>query len=132
MQVGQWTGPTPGAIDHNGYVRGNRYYMSNYTRGFNHFRHYRSNTSLSEVGFFDTYPPSDNASFNGAWGVYPFLPSGTILVSDINSGLYISCVITPKHSDTLVRFSFRQHDDISTAQGTTLSLLAVKQRWCQI
>ena len=29
---GSWTGPT-NAIDHNGFVRGNRYYMSNYTRG---------------------------------------------------------------------------------------------------
>ncbi|MDQ3249980.1 MAG: SpaA isopeptide-forming pilin-related protein, partial [Chloroflexota bacterium] len=27
--------------------------------------------------------------FNGAWGVYPFLPSGTILVSDIEGGLFI-------------------------------------------
>ncbi|MEZ4655731.1 MAG: carboxypeptidase regulatory-like domain-containing protein, partial [Candidatus Eisenbacteria bacterium] len=26
--------------------------------------------------------------FAGAWGVYPFLPSGTILVSDIQTGLY--------------------------------------------
>ena len=30
--AGTWTGPTA-AIDHNGYVRGYRYYMSNYTRG---------------------------------------------------------------------------------------------------
>ena len=28
--AGTWTGPTT-AIDHNGFVRGNRYYMSNYT-----------------------------------------------------------------------------------------------------
>ncbi len=30
--AGTWTGPT-GAIDHNGFVRGNRYYLSNYSRG---------------------------------------------------------------------------------------------------
>src|SRR5690606_36115597 len=42
-----------------------------------------------DAGFFDTYPFGDAASFNGAWGVYPFLPSGLILVSDINSGLYV-------------------------------------------
>jgi choice-of-anchor B domain-containing protein len=30
--AGIWTGPTR-AIDHNGFVRGNRYYMSNYARG---------------------------------------------------------------------------------------------------
>jgi choice-of-anchor B domain-containing protein len=82
-----WTGPT-GAIDHNGFVRGNRYYMSNYERGMT-VLDISDPASPSEVGYFDTFPVSDNAAFNGAWGVYPFLPSGIILVSDINSGLYI-------------------------------------------
>jgi hypothetical protein len=44
-----------------------------------------------ETAFFDTYPASDNARFHGAWGVYPFLPSGTILVSNIDGagGLFL-------------------------------------------
>ena len=82
-----WTGPT-GAIDHNGFVRGNRYYMSNYTRGMTVID--ISDTSVpKEIGFFDTFPMSDNTSFNGAWGVYPYLPSGIVLISDISSGLYV-------------------------------------------
>ena len=85
--TGTWTGPTA-AIDHNGFVRGNRYYMSNYERGLT-VLDITDPSSPIEVGYFDTYPVSDNAAFNGAWGVYPFLPSGIILVSDINSGLYI-------------------------------------------
>lgn len=85
--VGTWQGPTR-AIDHNGFVRGNRYYMSNYERGLT-VLDITDPSNPSEVGFFDTYPVSNNAGFNGAWGVYPFLPSGNILVSDINSGLYI-------------------------------------------
>ncbi|MFT4938562.1 MAG: choice-of-anchor B domain-containing protein [Paraglaciecola sp.] len=85
--AGTWTGPTR-AIDHNGFVRGNRYYMSNYERGMT-VLDISDPANPSEVGYFDTFPVSDNAAFNGAWGVYPFLPSGTILVSDINSGLYI-------------------------------------------
>ncbi len=85
--AGEYIGPTP-AIDHNGYTRGNRYYISNYERGLvvldiSDPRHPK------EAGFFDTYPIANSASFNGAWGTYPFLPSGTILVNDINSGLYI-------------------------------------------
>ena len=32
---------------------------------------------------------SNRPVFAGAWGVYPFFLSGNILVSDINSGLYI-------------------------------------------
>lgn len=82
-----WRGPTA-AIDHNGFVRGNRYYMSNYERGLT-ILDISNPEDPQEVGFFDTYPSSDNNAFNGAWGTYPYLPSGLILVSDINSGLYV-------------------------------------------
>ena len=44
--------------------------------------------NLIEVGNFDTYIPA-NTGFNGAWGAYPFLPSGLILISDIGNGLYV-------------------------------------------
>jgi len=87
VQVGTWTGPTR-SIDHNGFVRGNRYYMSNYERGIT-VLDITDPSAPSEVGYFDTYPINNSASFNGAWGVYPFLPSGNLLVSDINSGLYV-------------------------------------------
>lgn len=82
-----WRGPTP-AIDHNGFVRGNRYYMSNYQRGLT-VLDISNPAAPVEAGFFDTFLPSDGAAFNGMWGVYPYLPSGLILGSDINSGLYI-------------------------------------------
>ncbi len=102
-----WTGSTR-TIDHNGYVRGNRYYMSNYERGLTVLD--ISDPLLpSEVGFFDTYPISNNASFNGAWGVYPFLPSGNVLVSDINSGLYILKDNTLATAQGSLRFNASQY-----------------------
>lgn len=83
-----WTGPT-GAIDHNGFVKGQRYYMSNYRRGLTVLDIADPNDPR-EIGFFDTFPiPPDDARFNGAWGTYPYLPSGTILVSDIEGGLFL-------------------------------------------
>jgi choice-of-anchor B domain-containing protein len=97
-----WSGPT-GAIDHNGFVRGNRYYMSNYTRGMT-VLDISDPLNPTEAGFFDTYPLSDETSFNGAWGVYPYLPSGNILISDINSGLYIVRDNTRAPSQGNVRF----------------------------
>jgi len=39
--------------------------------------------------FYDTYPEVDSTQFRGAWGVYPFLPSGTILLSDMQRGLFV-------------------------------------------
>jgi hypothetical protein len=44
---------------------------------------------MNEVAFFDTFPTSNSAQFNGAWSVYPFFTSGTILISDIEKGLFM-------------------------------------------
>ena len=41
------------------------------------------------TGSYDTYTQGSGNGFNGAWGVYPFLPSGNLVVSDIDNGLYI-------------------------------------------
>lgn len=117
IQVGQWTGSTR-AIDHNGFVRGNRYYMSNYERGLTVLD--ISNPAMpTEIGFFDTFTPSNSASFNGAWGAYPFLPSGNILVSDINSGLYVLKDNTLASSQG--KLSFTQTTQ-QAAQGEILEL----------
>ncbi|MDH3621910.1 MAG: choice-of-anchor B family protein [Gammaproteobacteria bacterium] len=85
--AGTWTGPTT-AIDHNGFVRGNRYYMSNYARGLT-ILDISNPANPVTVGRFDSYPSSDSVGFPGAWGTYPFLPSGNVLISDIDSGLYV-------------------------------------------
>jgi choice-of-anchor B domain-containing protein len=47
------------------------------------------NQELQETAFFDTYPATNDAAFFGAWSVYPYLPSGTIIVSDVDNGLFI-------------------------------------------
>lgn len=41
------------------------------------------------VGNYDTSPSLSGGGFNGCWGVYPYLPSGNILASDIELGLYV-------------------------------------------
>jgi choice-of-anchor B domain-containing protein len=76
--------------DHNGYAKGNRYYTSHYRRGLVVFD-LTDPQALVEVGNLDTFvsPLADVAETEGAWGVYPYLPSGTILVSDIDNGLFI-------------------------------------------
>jgi choice-of-anchor B domain-containing protein len=85
----EYLGPTA-AIDHNGYPNGNDYFLANYRAGVRvlDLSQIGSN-SLTEIGFFDTYPDNDNAAFNGVWNVYPFFTSGNIVISDIESGLFI-------------------------------------------
>ncbi len=78
------------SIDHNGYVRGNRFYQASYRAGMRVIDISNiSNRNMNEVGFFDTFPDDDGADFNGAWNVYPFFKSGNIVISDIERGLFV-------------------------------------------
>ena len=88
-----YSGPTL-AIDHNGYVKGNEYYMANYRAGMRvlditNIGSGNDATSMTETGYFDTYPTNDSAAFNGLWSVYPYFESGTIILNDIESGLFL-------------------------------------------
>ncbi len=84
-----YNGPTA-AIDHNGYVKDNTFYLANYSAGvrFIDISNIGSGT-MTEVGYFDTYPDNNSTSFHGAWNVYPYFASGNIVVSDIEGGLFI-------------------------------------------
>ncbi|HET6227116.1 MAG TPA: choice-of-anchor B family protein [Bacteroidia bacterium] len=44
--------------------------------------------NLIQVGNYDTYSGSGEG-FNGDWGVFPYFPSGNIVVSNIEDGLYV-------------------------------------------
>lgn len=76
------------SIDHNILVRGDFAFEANYSSGL---RIYDVSDVFTahEVGYFDTYPPNDGRSFMGAWGVYPHLPSGVVLISDQSGGLFV-------------------------------------------
>lgn len=43
--------------------------------------------NIIEVGNFDTVLPGEGG--NGAWGVYPYFESGTVIVSDIEQGFFV-------------------------------------------
>jgi choice-of-anchor B domain-containing protein len=79
--------PGQGVIPHNAHVRGNYLISSYYSDGIVvHDITYPDN--MVKVAEFDTYP-TQTSGFDGCWGVYPFLPSGNLLASDITEGLFI-------------------------------------------
>ncbi len=83
--------PGSNSIVHNTHilqVAGNDYAVTSwYHDGFNIVDAGRP-SNLVIVGNYDTSPCTGNG-FDGAWGVYPFLPSGNIVVSNIDEGLYV-------------------------------------------
>ena len=84
QRVGEFSDPN--AIVHNLYVIDDYAYVSYYTAGFRIFD-ISDPANISIAAEFDTSPETGE-SFAGAFGVYPFLPSGTILLSDWQGGLF--------------------------------------------
>ena len=76
------------AIDHNLYVHDGKIFQSNYRSGLRVFDASDPRNPVP-AGWFDTYPPNDANRFNGLWSNYPFFPSGTVIGSDIEKGLFV-------------------------------------------
>lgn len=74
--------PGSNSYVHNTYIRNGYAVTSWYVDGFTIVDVSRP-SNLVQVGNYDTYT-NTGTGFNGAWGVYPYLPSGNILVSNIN------------------------------------------------
>jgi len=89
VYVGPYEGATA-AADHNLFITGNLVFEANRAAGLRVLEFGDlANLELAELAFFDTEPASDTTDTSlGSGSVYPFLPSGTILVVD-RSGLFI-------------------------------------------
>lgn len=83
-------------VGHNPYVMGNKWaFISCYQDGL--ILYDISNPNAPFVaGYFDSYPLgganfSNNygaSSYRGNWGAYPYLPSGTIIMNDMQNGFF--------------------------------------------
>ncbi|MBK9272577.1 MAG: choice-of-anchor B family protein [Saprospiraceae bacterium] len=69
--------------------------------------------NIVEVGSLDTWFGA-HGGFNGCWGVSPFLPSGTIIASDIQRGLFVikpnyvrACYLEGRVTDSITGLAIR-------------------------
>ena len=76
------------SVNHNNYWHEGLLYAANYTSGIRIFETLATG-QINEVAYIDTYPANDGASFNGAWSVFPYFESGTVIASDFQSGLIV-------------------------------------------
>ena len=96
--IGTSVANTPN-IDHNQYVKGNYTYQAGYRAGLRildisevldgTYPNGAGGSILPEVAYFDIYPADNAAEFNAAWSNYPYYPSGVVVVSGIEQGLYV-------------------------------------------
>ncbi len=83
--------PGDNVVPHNVFVYGNYAWISYYRDGIV-VLDISHPEKMVEVGSFDTSPSFDGNGFNGCWGVYPYLPSGNILATDIETGFHVFSV----------------------------------------
>ncbi len=82
------------SIDHNLYIQGDTMYQANYRSGLRIFD-ITDRLNPEQIAWFDTYPGSDAAQFNGIWSTYPYFPSGTVIGSDLERGLFVWTTTPP-------------------------------------
>jgi len=89
-----WEGPTM-ATDHNIYIIEDTLYLANYVEGLRTYDISQiaddtltPNQRIAEIGFFDTLP-GGNVGLGAVWNAYPYFPSGNIILSDLEGGLFV-------------------------------------------
>lgn len=84
--------PGSGSIVHNTYtinVNSNDYEVVSWYRDGVVIVDAGRPNNLVAIAHYDTYPQDSGDGFNGTWGVYPYLPSGHIVSSNIENGLFV-------------------------------------------
>lgn len=107
------------AIVHNTHVFNDYLVTSWYTEGVTIVDAHRPQ-NLVQVGQYDTYNGTI-ADFRGAWGVYPYLPSGNLIVSNYTTGDGLF-VLTPQY----VRACYLEGLVTDKSTGLSLSGVSVK------
>jgi choice-of-anchor B domain-containing protein len=88
--------PHPNTTPHNPYVLGNNFaVVACYQDGLNIYN-ISNPSSPFLAGFFDTHPQEgantgnyNGADYRGNWGAYPYLPSGIVIATDMQNGVFI-------------------------------------------
>ncbi len=79
---------TFGSVAHNPFLVGDLAFVSYYHEGVQVFDISDVN-NVERVAFYDTFENDTYSGFDGCWGVYPYLPSGNIIASDRDNGLFV-------------------------------------------
>jgi len=81
----------PNALPHNAYWKNNMAVVSSYEDGVYVYDLTDPNNPKKHA-YYDTYTLNADGiftGFHGCWGVWPYLPSGNIIASDISEGLFV-------------------------------------------
>ena len=115
-----------GSIAHNPFIRDNYAFVSYYHDGLQVFD-LSDPENVVKVAAYDTETNHDNYSgFTGMWGVYPFLPSGTILASDTHHGFFTfsldAITLTDIETPAFPEINFTAQSGTTVCEGQSVNL----------
>lgn len=97
--------PVPNiSIPHNQVVFGDYLYVSYYFDGVQIYDISDPANPVRAFQYQTSQFPHTNGLYRGCWGVYPFLPSGNILASDMQEGLFVISGVNAPVSNKEVTF----------------------------
>lgn len=99
------SGESQKTVPHNLHLKDGFVYVSHYNDGLQIFD-IRDRGNPIKAGYYDTYPEEHTSNFRGAWGVYAFLPSGRIVITDRQTGLYLFKFNVPPKIETEQEHNF--------------------------
>lgn len=115
----EYEGTNP-STDHNGYVVGNLFYLASYRAGMRVLDISDiANQNMTEVGYFDTVPSSNNVGTSGLWNVYPFFESGNIVLSGDNGFTLV------KQSETLGVATFEASKEMAMFPNPSSGIVTI-------
>ena len=76
------------AVVHNCYVEGDFLFVAHYTEGLQVFDIAANPAVPERIAFYDTFT-GPGFGYQGAWSSYPYFASGKVIVSDMQSGLFV-------------------------------------------
>ncbi len=79
------------SVDHNLMIRGNLAVLANYTAGLR-VLDISNMSDIREIGHLDTHPHDNFRGFEGMWGVFGGFPSGHVIATDREHGLFVVSV----------------------------------------
>lgn len=91
LRIESYFSPCSGdtCVPHNTLMKGDRAFIAHYYQGLQIYS-LADPANPVRTGYFDTYAPlAGHGGFAGAWGCYPFLSGNKVLISDMQTGLYV-------------------------------------------
>jgi choice-of-anchor B domain-containing protein len=120
-------------IAHNPFIKGNLCFVAYYHDGLQ-VLDVSDPTNPIRVGYYDTdTDPTDYSGFSGAWGTYPYFPSGHVIASDMRNGLFVleldQSILAADWHEFTTAYADEKYFELRTEFQTTYTLDRVDVQW---